>query len=81
MVARPDDASGSYTAALNSFGYLEYAYNVMVQELRLWNPSLAQSGPCALQPGLSYCVQTSPEMHGGSTSVTALSVSPHEIRT
>jgi hypothetical protein len=76
MVAQPDDASGSYTAALNSCGYLESTYNVTVAELRLWNPSLAQSGDCGLQPGLSYCVQTSSDTPGGNTSVAAMSGSP-----
>lgn len=44
-------------AELNTCGYLAYAYQVSVEQLRKWNPSLA-SGECVLQAGFSYCVES-----------------------
>jgi hypothetical protein len=41
---------------LNACGYLAYAYDVSVEQLRQWNPSLGTD--CVLQAGLSYCVES-----------------------
>ncbi|KAL7622002.1 hypothetical protein AAE478_007503 [Parahypoxylon ruwenzoriense] len=43
---------------LNACGYVAYAYDATVEQLREWNPSLADgAGECALQAGFSYCVE------------------------
>lgn len=45
-------------ADLNSCGYVAYAYDVTVEKLYEWNPSLAETtDECALQAGFSYCVE------------------------
>ncbi|KAK3369408.1 hypothetical protein B0T24DRAFT_707942 [Lasiosphaeria ovina] len=45
-------------ASLNSCSYIAYAYGVELSDLLAWNPSLSKDATaCALQRGLSYCVQ------------------------
>jgi LysM repeat protein len=44
--------------ALNDCGYVAYAYEVTVEQLRQWNPSLGTTGDCVLKSGFSYCVES-----------------------
>ncbi len=44
------------TANVNSCDYLAAEWDVTLDDLLTWNPSLSSISPCALQPNSSYCV-------------------------
>lgn len=43
------------TENINSCTYAVTAYDVLIEDFLSWNPSLASTSPCQLQPGLRYC--------------------------
>ena len=48
---------------LNDCSYVSYAYDVTVDQLRAWNPSLSSNlNDCDFQSGFSYCVMQSKEI-------------------
>jgi hypothetical protein len=50
------------TNGLNDCSYVAYAYDVTIDQLLAWNPSLSSNfSACDFQPGYSYCVLQSKE--------------------
>lgn len=44
-----------FSKSVNSCDFVSALYNVLLEDLLSWNPSLVKGDKCAMQPGFSYC--------------------------
>lgn len=57
LIAGEEVKDLSTNQVISSCEQVAAGYDVTVDDLITWNPSLISSAPCALEPKLQYCVQ------------------------
>ena len=67
LVAGEDIVNPTTNATISSCAQVAAGYNITIDDLKLWNPSLA-TGTCVLKPKSQYCVQLLKTIPQGTTS-------------